>query len=385
VDLVIAREALIALAHVVEPGDAAAGQLVDARGPAAVVDLVERDATGLRNGEAMHARLQGFDPAKAMDRAESCGARVVTRLDREWPSQLDDLGPQTPLALWVSGAADLRLLALRSLAVVGARACTSYGEEIARSWSADLAAQRWCVLSGAAYGIDAAAHRGALAADGTTVAVLAGGVDVPYPRAHTALLARIADQGLVVSETPPGESVRRQRFLSRNRVIAALGRATLVVEAAVRSGTASTAHAAAAMNRPVLAVPGPVTSASSAGCHRMIRDGDAILVADVSDLLDLLDIGRPGNNALEAAGRSDGRRAVVDGLAARERVVLDALPTRGVLGLDALIRSAGLARRDVMAGVGILGTLGLVVDDAGGWRLSTGSEFSAGAGRAPVA
>ena len=157
----------------------------------------------------------------------------------------------------MSGAADLRLLALRSVAVVGARACTAYGEEVARTWSAELAADSWCVLSGAAFGIDAAAHRGALAASGPTVAVLAGGVDVPYPRAHVALLARIADEGLVVSEVPPGESVRRQRFLSRNRVIAALGRATLVIEAAERSGTTATARAASAIARPCSRCPAP--------------------------------------------------------------------------------------------------------------------------------
>ena len=356
------RDALIALAHCVEPGDAAAGRLLAKRGAAALVDLVVDGHTGLRNGDALAARLAGFDVETAGERAERCGARIITRVDREWPTQIDALAEQTPFALWVTGAADLRLLALRSLAVVGARACTAYGEDIARSWSADLASEQWCVLSGAAYGIDAAAHRGALAADGTTIAILAGGVDVPYPRAHTALLARIADQGLVISETPPGESVRRQRFLSRNRIIAALGRATLVVEAAVRSGTASTAHAAAAMNRPVLAVPGPVTSAASAGCHRMISDGEAILVGDVSELLDLLDLGR----GLSARA---GDRTALDALGTRERVVLDALPARGTVSLDALIRSAGLAGGDVMAAMGVLVAGGRVVEESGGWRL----------------
>ena len=284
------REAYIALAHCVEPGDVAAGRLLQSLGPVELVDRVRAGRTGLRHGEGLAARLAGSGHVAADDRAARCDARIVTRADREWPSQLEALGPQAPLALWVSGAADLRLLALRSVAIVGARASTSYGEEVARSWAAALASDAWTVLSGAAFGIDAAAHRGALAADGSTVAVLAGGVDVPYPRAHTALLARIVDEGAVVSESPPGESVRRQRFLSRNRLIAALGRATLVVEAAERSGTTATARAASAMNRPVLAVPGPVTSAASAGCHRMIRDGRALLVSDVPDLLDMLDL-----------------------------------------------------------------------------------------------
>jgi DNA processing protein len=362
VDIVSERDALIALAHCVEPGDAAAGRLLARQGAVELVRRITDGHTGLRHGDGLAARLAGFDVHEAAERADRCGARIITRGDREWPTQINALGDQTPLALWVTGAADLRLLALRSLAVVGARACTAYGEEVARSWSADLASAQWCVLSGAAYGIDAAAHRGALAADGTTVAVLAGGVDVPYPRAHTALLAQIADQGLVISETPPGESVRRQRFLSRNRIIAALGRATLVIEAAVRSGTASTAHAAAAMNRPVLAVPGPVTSAASAGCHRMISDGDAILVGDVSELLDLLDLG-------SGLPPRAGDRTARDALGARERVVLDALPARGAIGLDALVRSAGLGAGDVMAAVGVLGAQGLVVEEAGGWRL----------------
>ena len=284
------REAYIALAHCVEPGDVAAGRLLQSLGPVELADRVRAGRTGLRHGEGLAARLAGSGHVAADDRAARCDARIVTRADREWPSQLEALGPQAPLALWVRGAADLRLLALRSVAIVGARASTSYGEEVARSWAAALASDAWTVLSGAAFGIDAAAHRGALAADGSTVAVLAGGVDVPYPRAHTALLARIVDEGAVVSESPPGESVRRQRFLSRNRLIAALGRATLVVEAAERSGTTATARAASAMNRPVLAVPGPVTSAASAGCHRMIRDGRALLVSDVPDLLDMLDL-----------------------------------------------------------------------------------------------
>jgi DNA processing protein len=263
----------------------------------------------------------------------------------------------------VSGAADLRLLALRSVAVVGARACTPYGEEIARQWAAELTADQWCVLSGAAFGIDASAHRGALAGGGTTIAVVAGGVDVPYPRAHTSLLSRIADEGLVVSETPPGEPVRRQRFLSRNRLIAGLARATLVVEAAIRSGTTSTARAAAALNRPVLAVPGPVTSPASAGCHRMIKDGEALLVADVADLLDLLDLGRSRPPPALEPDRPG------DGLPDRERAILDALPSRGAAPLDVVIRDAGLAGVDVLAGLGLLSERGLVEETAAGWRL----------------
>jgi DNA processing protein len=365
------RDAYIALAHCVEPGDPAVGRLLRDLGPRELLDRIRAGTTGLRHGEGLTARLPAGTAAAAGDRAARCDARIITRADREWPGQLDALGELAPLALWVSGAADLRLLALRSVSVVGARACTAYGEEVARTWSADLASEAWTVLSGAAFGIDAAAHRGALAAGGTTVAVLAGGVDVPYPRAHALLLARIVEEGAVVSESPPGEPVRRQRFLSRNRLIAALGRATLVVEAADRSGTTATARAANAMNRPVLAVPGPVTSAASAGCHRMIREGVALLVSDLPDLLDMLDLAHgaraPGGLEHARAGRTERRPR--DLLSARERAVLDALPARGALGLDALVRAAGLSQGDVLASVGILTASGWTEQEGGGWRL----------------
>ena len=220
------RAALITLAHAVEPGDARMGRLIARVGPAEAVDRIRRSATGLPHGEGIRLRLGAAQPDLGDRRAASVGARIVTRVDREWPGQLGDLGDEAPYALWVAGAANLRMVALRSVAIVGARACTSYGEELARTWAAELAGEQWTIVSGGAFGIDAASHRGVLAASGVTVCVLAGGVDMPYPRAHDALIARIADEGLVVSESPPGEAVRRQRFLSRNRVIAALSRAT---------------------------------------------------------------------------------------------------------------------------------------------------------------
>ncbi len=255
------RRALILLAHCVEPGDGAVGEWVAREGPVRAISLTRERRTGLRHAEGLMARLVAADDLDPDGRAAAVGARIVVRGDAEWPGQLADLAEQEPFALWVLGAGSLRLLALRSVAVVGARACTAYGEEIARSWAAELTDQGWCVASGGAFGIDAAAHRGALAAGGATVCVLAGGVDVPYPRAHDALISRIADDGLVVSESPPGEGVRRQRFLSRNRVIAGMSRATVVIEAAERSGTMATAHAAGLMGtaRPRRAGTGHVT------------------------------------------------------------------------------------------------------------------------------
>jgi DNA processing protein len=354
------RSSLVALAHCVEPGDGVIGAHVRRRGAQETLARISRSADGLRQAAGLMARLDASRWERADERAAQVGARIVTRLDREWPSQLDDLEHAAPYALWVVGAADLRLIALRSVAIVGARSCSQYGENVARTWSALLVDEHWSVVSGGAFGIDSAAHRGALAADGVTVCVLAGGVDVPYPRAHDALIARIADEGLVISETPPGESVRRQRFLSRNRVIAAISRATLVVEAAERSGTIATARAATQMSRPVMAVPGPVTSPVSAGCHRMIRDGEAVLVSSSDEVMAHLDLGFAGRQggAPPPAPRSpdEGR-------------VLDALPARGSRSVDSVVAACGLAADTVIMCLGSLEVQGAVTNVGDGWRL----------------
>lgn len=364
-------DALIVLAHAVEPGDHLLGRLIADLGPAQALSAVRDGRSGLSSEAGLQARVDGVTAARARDRAAACDARIITRFDPEWPTQLDLLGAQVPVALWVRGAANLRLLALRSCAVVGARACSAYGEEVAYAWSAGLVENGWQVVSGAAFGIDAAAHRGALAAGGATLALVAGGVDVPYPRAHTALLERIVDDGLVISETPVGEPVRRQRFLSRNRLIAALARATVVVEAAERSGSRVTARAAAALRRPVAAVPGPVTSAASAGCHRMIQEGEAVLVADLPDLLALLDLDAVSTSPGQAGSApAEDHRVERDRLGSRERRVLDAIPARTVIDLGALVRAAGLGPTDVLAATGLLVAGGLLREEAAGWRLA---------------
>lgn len=360
-----ASDAWIALAHAVEPDDAGVGALLDTMGPEEVVDRIRTGNTGLRHGEGLAARLEGVRVDRARALAESLGARIITREESEWPGSLRDLHGRMPMALWVVGTADLRLLALRSVSIVGARACTAYGEATARAWAMDLVTAGWAVVSGAAFGVDAAAHRGALVAGGLTVAVMAGGVDVPYPRAHAALLAAIADQGAVVSEVPPGQQVRRQRFLTRNRLIAAIGRSTVVVEAAERSGTTATARAAAAMLRPVLAVPGPITSATSAGCHRMVQDGTAILATEVGDVLAAVDLSAEAPPASEPSAGAESAR---DRLAGREAQVLDALPGRGWIDLSGLVRSSGLAARDVLAAASLLAAGGWVTEGERGWR-----------------
>jgi DNA processing protein len=354
------RTSLIGLAHCVEPSDPVLGACVAREGPVGVLDRILRQDERLRHVEGLAARLAASPWRDAEDRAAARGARLITRVDREWPSQFGDLADAAPFALWVTGAANLRLIALRSVSIVGARACTAYGEEVARTWASQLASESWCVVSGGAFGIDAAAHRGALAAEGVTICVLAGGVDVPYPRAHDALIARIGDEGLVVSETPLGESVRRQRFLSRNRLIAAISRATVVVEAAERSGTLATARAATGMRRPVLAVPGPVSSAASAGCHRMIRDGEAMIVDSADEVLALLDLSRVASDPTDDAQRRP---------TAEESRVLDALPARAARSVGDLLAATGLPSMTILSSLGALQVQGWVVSDHGGWRL----------------
>ena len=212
------------------------------------------------------------------------GIRLVCPGDADWPVQLDDLGATRPYALWVRGTIELRSCWQRAVAIVGSRAATAYGAHIATQIAASLSGQGWTIVSGAAYGIDAAAHQGALVAGGGTVAVLACGVDHAYPRGHVDLLASIAAHGAVISEYPPGQLPQRHRFLARNRLITALTAGTVVVEAGLRSGALNTARHARELGRPVMAVPGPVTSSASGGCHQLIRDGQATCITCAADV-----------------------------------------------------------------------------------------------------
>ena len=213
---------------------------------------------------------------------------VVCPGDPGWPPSLDDLGAARPYALWVRGPADLRSCCGQSAAIAGARAATSYGTHLSTEIATGLARREWTVVSGGAYGIDASAHQATVAADGVTIAVLACGPDVTYPREHRALFSAIAARGALVSESPPGTPPGRQRFLLRNRLIAALSRGTVVIEAAARSGTMATARYASELGRPLMAVPGPVTSVTSGGCHVLIRDRDATCVTGPADVITCL-------------------------------------------------------------------------------------------------
>jgi DNA protecting protein DprA len=354
-----ARGLLHMLAHVIEPGDTHLGALLWRDGPDAVVREIEaRDRHG-----GLRARLHACpDPAAGTN---AIGARIVTALDREWPTQLNELGPARPIALWVLGAANLRTMAVYSVAFVGARAATPYGERVCADWVSRCCDQGITIISGGAAGIDAAAHRAALNASGMTVAVLASGVDVPYPRGNAALFADIANAGLLISESPPGTGVRRQRFLTRNRVIAALTRATVVVEAALRSGTTSTANAAVALNRPLLAVPGPVTSPQSAGCHHLIATQQAVIALESADVLTAVGTLTPGTPI---------ERRPWDDLSPPARAVLDALPVRGPMDLAALTAASGHAVTAVLAATGELLARGLISQHAAGFQRTPGTS-----------
>lgn len=349
--------------------------LVDRVGAAEAADLVRRGevAPGLARRTVARRDIDcAADDLEILDRR---GGRLITRLDDEWPTLaftafggVEVRGRpegRAPLALWVVGPEPLGAVAGRAAAIVGTRAATGYGEHVAAEMAGALAERAVAVVSGGAYGIDGAAHRGALAADGVTVSVLAGGIDVPYPAGHSALLHRIGGHGLLVSEYPPGVRPARHRFLSRNRLVAALSGATVVVEAGIRSGSASTAAWARALGRVVCAVPGPVTSTASAGCHALIRAG-AELVTRAEEVLEV--VGRAGELAEEQPRPSTS----LDGLGDREMQVYEALPGRGARTADQVAVAAALPAADVLGTLALLEIAGLVQCQDGRWRLGSG-------------
>jgi len=357
------REALLVLAHVIEPADEFMGRFVDQVGPVQALERIRLGNVPKRDASGLQARLRSFSFADALLAVERTGSRLIFRDGEEWPSQLNDLQATRPYALWVVGTPNLRLAAVQSVAVVGARAATSYGEIVAREWCSHLSDQRWLVISGGAYGIDAAAHQGVLSVGGVTACVLASGVDVAYPKAHESLLARIADTGLIISESPPGSQARKQRFLTRNRIIAALSKATLVVEAGLRSGTTSTAHHATQLNRPVLAVPGPVTSPMSAGCHQLINDGIAMIASDWKDIPRLFG---DRTQQLEFPPTDSDR---FDQLTTVQKQILDAVPIRGGATPDALVMATGVAVQLIFRELGDLEIQGFLRRDGDCWRI----------------
>ncbi|MEU5659598.1 DNA-processing protein DprA [Streptomyces sp. NPDC047737] len=377
------RLARAALTRVFEPGDERGGRWLREVG---AVELVRR-LIGTDDGSAKalagmtETRLAGYrlrasdvDPRKDLADTAAIGGRFVCPGDLEWPSQLDDLGDARPIGLWVRGRCDLRLWALRSVALVGARACTPYGAHMAATLGAGLAELGWVVVSGAAFGVDGAAHRGALAAGGATMAVLACGVDVAYPRGHAELIGRIAEQGLVLGELPPSGHPTRSRFILRNRVIAALTRGTVVVEAEYRSGSLVTARNAQQLGRFTMGVPGPATSGLSSGVHELLR-GEGVLVTDAAEIVEL--VGEMGDLAPVRRGPVLPRDHL-DAVCAR---VLDAVPGRGAMDGRGIARSAGTSTDEALGHLYELHSLGFVERQGDGWRLTSGRTCNGDARR----
>lgn len=230
-------------------------------------------------------RIRATNVSEIAKSIESAGAQFITPEMEQWPDQLNDLAA-IPIGLVIKG--DLEILKERGLAIVGTRNPTPYGIRNAGDFAAGFVDREWTIISGGAYGIDSAAHKGALIAEGSTVAVLAAGIDVAYPAGNARLFAEICENGALVSEVLPGAHAIPSRFLTRNRIIAALSQATLVVEAAFRSGSLRTARDAAELMRPVMAIPGPISAPTSEGCHRLIGERAAELVTSVADAVELI-------------------------------------------------------------------------------------------------
>jgi DNA processing protein len=360
------------LCAVAEPPAAALVEFVRLLGPVEAAELVRRGEVPGPVADQTTARRAVDRAAEHLRAAEVVGARLLIPEDDDWP-----VGPfmaftrqahghlAAPLGLWVRGPGRLAELAERSVAIVGSRAATGYGNHVAHSLGFGVTELGATVVSGAAFGIDGAAHRGALAAEGPTVAVLARGVDRAYPAAHAQLLRRIACEGLVVSEYPPGAVPARHRFLVRNRIIAGLSAGTVVVEAGWRSGARRTASDAELLGRPVMAVPGPVTSALSVGCHRLLREPGTIAVTTAEEVLE--EVGRIGVD-LAPVPVGDGPARATDGLSATQLRVHEALPGHGIQDVGRLSVESGLPVEVVRAALRWLARAGLVERAVGGWR-----------------
>ena len=378
--------ALGAWSAVVEPGDAVGGLARRVLGAAVALRVVlesvdrrvsERDPSLL--GQAL--RQAGVDPEEISDRriaralsrweprtddvrirssfraATAIGLRLVVPGDDDWPVVLDDLGDHAPAALWLRGSADLPAVT-STVAVVGCRASTAYGEQVAADLSSALCDRGFTIVSGGAYGIDGMAHRAALVSEGPTVAVMAGGVDRFYPSGHDTLLRSVVEKGLLVSESPCGSTPSKWRFLQRNRLIATMSAVSVVVEAGRRSGALNTAAHAQAIGRPVGAVPGPITSPSSVGCHALIRSGLGACITSVDDVLEL----GPGRSVPTGVAPDPGEHP--------ERLrVRDALSTRVDRSTDEVSVASGLSTDRARGVLTELELEGLVERAAGGWRL----------------
>ena len=392
------RAAIASLLRIGEPGDGLLKRLVDGIGPVAANTIIAAVGRGETTApEAVQGLASTGTEAvehgqmpEAIDRwairagdAETTGndldmiARIGGRLvipdDDEWPGMLDDLGPAAPLGLWVRGSACLSTVLTRAVAVVGARAASNYGTKCASDLAWDLAARGITVVSGGAFGIDAAAHRAASAREAPTVAFMAGGVDRFYPAANAELFDQILATGAIVSETAPGMTPMRHRFLLRNRLIAASAQVSVIVEAGWRSGALNTARHALELSRQVAAFPGSVYSASSTGAHRLVREHEAELVTCSDDVIALMDDDSPALFSATADGaasengdhpsKADPREALDE----REKICLNALTVSKPLDVGTIASRAGLTIADALNSLTALDLAGLAERRDTGW------------------
>jgi DNA processing protein len=391
------RYARASLSFIADPGDPVLGALLRFARPGEVLTVVRAgqhdpgsqlglpaqhghgqagaapsSATVGRAVERWRMRMADLPPQARLAAWERSGFRLVCPGDAEWPTQLDDLGDARPIVLWLRGSADLRFACLRSVSVVGSRAASAYGTHVGTELGADLAGAGWTVISGGAFGIDASAHRGALAARGCTVAVLASGLTFGYPKGHGELFEAIARTGVMVSECPPDRAPTRPGFLVRNRVIAALSRGTVVVEAALRSGAINTARHAGELSRPVMAVPGPVTSQESAGCHELIRECGATCVTGARDVIEM--VAALSESERESEGGPARQPAVpASDLDPVTASVLQAVARRAGRGPATIATIAGVDLDTALRCLGLLAAAGHVERCEHGWRAAGAS------------
>lgn len=392
-DVLLARAVL---SRVSEPSSVPVWRLVEREGPVAAVHALRAGRYEKDKFAALAVRVAEADPFADLEAAQRHGIRLVVPESDEWPhfafaaldvtarrrveewengkrepSQSGELVP--PLALWVRGVLDLSIVGVRSVSIVGARDATEYGQWVARDWAAKLAGNEFTIVSGGAFGIDAAAHRGALSVRKDTVLVSAGGLDSAYPLGNAMLFDQVGETGLLVSESPPGAAPARRRFLTRNRLIAALGTGTVVVEAAARSGALNTAKHATGLGRPVMAVPGPITSAASAGCHRLLaaETHPARLVTDAKDVLQVIGSASDVSSLPIEQSRPRGNDLSdrVDGLDPAARQLFDAFPARGWTGPDRLAVASGMPALQIIRTLPALELAGLVEGSAEGYRI----------------
>lgn len=374
--------ALLAWSGVCEPGDLLSGSLISALGPVGALQAeldetpISRMMSTLRRSEASTSGHIDFDDAfeksyadarqrwkprislpalkSAIATAKNLGARTITSDFPEWPKGLNDLEAGAPKALWVRGELNIADTCRRGISVVGSRGSTAYGEFATTSLVSALVASNLAVISGGAYGIDGIAHRSALAMHGETIAVMAGGIDNLYPSGNINLFEHIIEHGALLSELPPGFTPTKWRFLMRNRLIAALGKATLVVEANWRSGALSTANHCRSLKRPIFAVPGPINSPQSSGVNKLIAEGEGVqLVLDSAHFLEKLGGPAVPLKALESMG-------------ALETRVFDAIGF-GAVDVSEICSEAGLTRSEAHIALGSLELDGLVTRTANKW------------------